>query len=496
MKSIGSLRLFLVMAALYMLAAVNPGWAASAVTLEAKVTQYFQHNFSDDFAAGPYSLESGTLPPGVVMNLSGIIDNPTQVGVYTFTIRGFDTNGDEDRVTYTIRVNPLDPIVVHDAQVSLGTSGNYTYIYDFWQHVNAGDMAASQIVIKSVSDPRATISPGSGVRPVYLYLPFAVRGDLVVQYAAVDNLNGVESNTATITFNIARPEMALRFNESSPPSSGQGYGVSFIAENGVGPFTYSYSGNIPAGLVWEEDHNGSGTNNAESAIYALRGTLPKNGVYPITVTITDALGQTKSISHTIDLGAVDPVTASDATYDLTYGGSLDVDLSALVTGDVSSFNKIWTDMSYYRADLNGSVVSIHSLNDGGNPPRSFTIPYEVMGADGNTASGTITINLVIAAPTVSDHSISADHSGAIDIDFASVVTKGSFDIQDVAFESTSLNVVNTSPTSWHVQYDILHTAREEVIQFYATDIFGEQSNRATLRISIPAQKRSTSKAVQ
>ena len=579
MKSIGSLRLFLVMAALYMLAAVNPSWSASAVNLEAKVTQYFQHNFSDDFAAGPYSLESGTLPPGLVMNLSGVIDNPTQVGVYTFTIRGFDENGDEDRVTYTIRVNPLDPIVAHDAQVSLGTSGDYTYIYDLWQHVNAGDMAASQIVIKSVSDSRATISPGSGVRPVYLYLPFAVRGDLVVQYAAVDILNGVESNIATITFQVTRPEMALRFNESSPPASGKMYGVSFIAENGVGPFTYSYSGNIPAGLVWEEDHNGSGTNNAESAIFTLRGTLPNNGVYPITITITDALGQTKSISHTIDLGAVDPVAvelpdltisamtgqyffqtfdatggtgaisyqinlssdaiasgitasgnqisgtpttegnftaeviatdsvgvsatktyaieilggfepviASDATFDLTYGGSLDVDLSTLVTGDVSAFDKSWIDTSYYRADLNGSVVTIHSMIDGGNPPRSFTIPYMVFGANGGSASGTLTINLVIAAPTVSDLSVSADHSGAINIDFASVITKGSFDIMDVAFESTSLNIVNTSPTTWHVQYDILDIAREDIIQFYATDIFGEQSNRATLRISIPAQK--------
>ncbi|WP_139975184.1 autotransporter domain-containing protein [Ochrobactrum sp. CGA5] len=489
MKSIGSLRLFLVMVTLYMLAAVNPGWAASAVTLEAKVSQYFQHNFADDFAAGPYSLESGTLPPGLVMNLSGVIDNPTQVGVYTFTIRGFDLNGDEDRVTYTIRVNPLDPIVAHDAQASLGTSGNYTYIYDFWQHVNAGDMAASQIVIKSVSDSRATISPSSGFRPVYLYLPFAVRGDLVVQYVAVDVLNGVESNIATITFQVTRPEMAIRLNESSPPTSGDtGYGVSFIASSGVGPFTYSYSGNIPAGLVWEEDHNGSGTNNAESAIFTLRGTLPNNGVYPITVTITDALGQTKSISHTIDLGAVDPVTASDATFDLTYGGSLDVDLSTLVTGDVSAFDKSWIDTSYYRADLNGSVVTIHSMIDGGNPPRSFTIPYMVFGANGGSASGTLTINLVIAAPTVSDLSVSADHSGAINIDFASVITKGSFDIMDVAFESTSLNIVNTSPTTWHVQYDILDSAREEVIRFYATDNFGEQSNRATLRISIPAQK--------
>lgn len=580
MKSIGSLRLFLVMAVLFMLAAVNPGWAAS-VSLETKVNQYFQHNFSDDFSAGPYSLESGTLPPGVVMNLSGIIDNPTQVGVYIFTVRGFDENGDDMTVTYTVTVKPLNEIVAHDAVISLdgNTMGLYPYAYDFWQHVNSGDMAPDQIVIKSVSDSRATISPGSGIRPVYLYLPFAVRGDLVVQYAAVDILNGVESNIATITFNIARPEMALRFNESTPPASGKGYGVSFIAENGVGPFTYSYSGKIPAGLVWEEDHNGSGTEFPESAIFTLRGTLPNNGVYPITVTITDALGQSKSISHTIDLGDVDPVAvelpdltisamtgqyffqtfdatggtgaisyqinlssdaiasgitasgnqisgtpttegnftaeviatdsvgvsatksyaieiikgfdpviASDATFDLPYGGSLDVDLSTLVTGDVSTFDKSWIDTSYYRADLNGSVVTIHSMIDGGNPPRSFTIPYMVFGANGGSASGTLTINLVIAAPTVSDLSVSADHSGAIDIDFASVITKGSFDIMDVVFESTSLNIVNTSPTTWHVQYDILDIAREEIIQFYATDIFGEQSNRATLRISIPAQK--------
>jgi len=345
------------MAALYMFAAVNPGWAAS-VSLETKVNQYFQHNFSDDFAAGPYSLKSGTLPPGVVMNLSGIIDNPTQVGVYIFTVRGFDENGDDMTVTYTVTVKPLNEIVAHDAVVSLdgNTMGLYPYAYDFWQHVKSRDMAPDQIVIKSVSDSRATISPGSGIRPVYLYLPFAVRGELVVQYAAVDILNGVESNIATITFNIARPEMALRFNESTPPASGKGYGVSFIAENGVGPFTYSYSGKIPAGLVWEEDHNGSGTEFPENAIFTLRGTLPNNGVYPITVTITDALGQSKSISHTIDLGDRDNPTATDKTIKIPYGGTIDIDLAELAGGD-------WTSVGVYSAigtyTLNGNVVTYH-----------------------------------------------------------------------------------------------------------------------------------------
>lgn len=47
----------------------------TSVNLDTKVTKYFQHNFSNDFASGPYSLVSGDLPPGVVMNLYGIIDS-------------------------------------------------------------------------------------------------------------------------------------------------------------------------------------------------------------------------------------------------------------------------------------------------------------------------------------------------------------------------------------------------------------------------------------
>ncbi|NKW11349.1 hypothetical protein HGG76_27520 [Ochrobactrum tritici] len=90
----------------------------TSVNLETKLTQHnetFQHYFSEDIAAGPYSLESGTLPPGVVMNLHSVIGHPTSVGVYTFTITGFDLNGNVDRVTYTVRVLPWDPNVAHDA---------------------------------------------------------------------------------------------------------------------------------------------------------------------------------------------------------------------------------------------------------------------------------------------------------------------------------------------------------------------------------------------
>jgi len=154
------------MAALYMLAAVNPSWAASSVTLETKVTQYFQHNFSDDSASGPYSLESGTLPPGVVMNLYGVIDNPTQVGVYTFTIRGFDENGDDKTVTYTVVVKALNENIAHDAVVQ-GDSSTLA-IYDFWKNVTLGDVNADILNIKSISNPRVTISAGRRGLPSYL----------------------------------------------------------------------------------------------------------------------------------------------------------------------------------------------------------------------------------------------------------------------------------------------------------------------------------------
>ncbi len=457
----------------------------TSVNLDTKVTKYFQHNFSNDFASGPYSLVSGDLPPGVVMNLYGIIDNPTQTGVFTFAISGLDENGDAKTVTYTVTVMPLDENVAHDAVVH--GDQNSLAIYDFWQHVTLGDVNADILNIKSISNPRVTISAGRRGLPSYFEMPVTVNGNVAVQYSVTDD-NGVESNTATITFQITGRDLELRVQEHSQPIVGNMYGVSFIADFGVGPFTYSYTGAIPDGLVWEVDHNGSGSSYADSATFALRGTPTQKGIYPINVTITDAAGSSQTVSHTIDLGAVDPVTASDATFDLPYGGSMDVDLSTLTTGDVAIFDKGWVDGSYFRGDLNGSILSMHSLIDGGNPPRSFTIQYGVFGSDGSSASGTITINLLITAPTVSDLHIFADHSGSIDIDFASVITRGSFDIQDVTFESTSLDVVNTSSTSWHVQYDILDTAREEVIQFYATDIFGEQSNRATLRISIPAQK--------
>ncbi|KAB2680044.1 autotransporter domain-containing protein [Brucella tritici] len=490
MKSIGNLRLFLVMAVLYMLAAVNPGWAAS-VSLETKVNQYFQHNFSDDFASGPYSLESGTLPPGVVMNLSGIIDNPTQVGVYIFTVRGFDENGDDMTVTYTVTVKPLNEIVAHDAVVSLdgNTMGLYPYAYDFWQHVNSGDMAPDQIVIKSVSDSRATISPGSGIRPVYLYLPFAVRGDLVVQYAAVDILNGVESNIATITFNIARPEMALRFNESTPPASGKGYGVSFIAENGVGPFTYSYSGNIPAGLVWEEDHNGSGTEFPESAIFTLRGTLPNNGVYPITVTITDALGQSKSISHTIDLGVDVLPTVSDTTITMPYGGSVTIDLSTLITGDFDHIVVHSSGYGYTTVAGNNVTYTGPQKSDPYASNDSFT--FSVFTSTGAEVQASVYINLDAAtAPVAAPFAIQTSRNKPVEFDLNDHITAGYFDIDHAVITTWPGSGVLDALGNGRYRYtpETGVTGAETIqLQYEVSDTY-QWSAPATITIEIAAEK--------
>nr|WP_313011741.1 Ig domain-containing protein [Brucella intermedia] len=321
------------------------------MSLDAPIGGAFSQKLSASGGTAPYTYKvtSGALPDGLAISGDEITGTPTVDGTFNFDVMATDANGATGTKSYSMVVKAVKANVANDAVVAIISSGAvYTYAHDFWQHVTDGDVYADQLNIKSISDSRVTIGEGSRPRPSYLYIPRAVRGDLDVQYSVTD-VNGVESNTATIRFQITGDEMRLVVDESSKPEIGKMYGVSFIADLGTAPFSYTVSGAIPDGLKWEEDHNAG-----DSANFTLRGIPTAKGVYPISVTVTDSTGQSKTISHTIDLGEREVPTATDKTIKTPYGGSIDVDLSELAGGDWTSVGVYSTTGSY---TLNGNVVS-------------------------------------------------------------------------------------------------------------------------------------------
>lgn len=432
-----------------------------------------------------YKVTSGALPDGLTISGDEIVGTPTVEGIFSFDVMATDANGATGTRSYSMVVKAVKANVANDAVVAVTSSGAvFTYAYDFWQHVTDGDVFADQLNIKSISDSRVTIGEGSRPRPSYLYIPRAVRGDLDVQYSVTD-VNGVESNTATIRFQITGDEMRLVVDESSTPEIGKMYGVSFIADLGTAPFSYTVSGTIPDGLKWEEDHNAG-----DSANFTLRGIPTAKGVYPISVTVTDSTGQSKTISHTIDLGEREVPTATDKTIKMPYGGSIDVDLSDLAGGD-------WTSVGVYSATgsytLNGNVVSYRGpgKSDPFEPVGllSYFVKDDVTGLVGD---GTLTFEFEAPlAPTAQSFAVQGDSRNAIEIDLAPHVSAGFFDLGGTAIQDmpSKGNLIQISEYRYRYTYDPAgNTAAEKITFTYqAYDVHTQAySELATVAIDIPA----------
>ena len=74
----------------------------------------------------PVLVLSGTLPPGLSMNSTGLISGtPTQAGVYAFTVSAEDANGFNAEADYTITINTSAPIITPQLTGTLGSNGWY-----------------------------------------------------------------------------------------------------------------------------------------------------------------------------------------------------------------------------------------------------------------------------------------------------------------------------------------------------------------------------------
>jgi len=161
-----------------------------------------------------YSLDSGTLPQGMILNvstgaLSGPLDANATVGDYSFTLRVTDAGNASATASFTLHVNPRT-VTVTDKTVSV-SAGNAPANVDLAQEATGGPFTAAELV--SVSPPNAgTIEIVNGefaqVGPVGnlgWYLKFipnpAYKGQVTVSFRLTSAL-GV-SNLGVVYYNVA-----------------------------------------------------------------------------------------------------------------------------------------------------------------------------------------------------------------------------------------------------------------------------------------------------
>jgi len=304
-------------------------------------TLYNQTVSTSPTGAFTFSVTSGALPPGLLLNSStgAITGTPTTGGTFNFTIQA-STAGCSGSNSYAVTIGcqtiSLTPAslpagqagVAYSQALGVTPSGSYTFA------ISTGNLPSG-----------LTLNPSTGV---ISGLPSATGTSTFTVQALTAN-----GCLATQSYTLAIGCPVVTVNPASLPNgaTGSAYSQTISALPAGGSYTYAVtSGSLPAGL------------NLNPATGLLSGTPSANGTFTFTVTANGFGGCTGSRSYTVTIGT---------------GGCPTVTLPATLP--------------------NGSVGTLYSNSAAASPSGSYTYS-----ATGSLPPGTTlytSIGLIFGYPT-------------------------------------------------------------------------------------------------
>lgn len=245
---------------------IEPRLVISTTSLPAGVVRDpYSASIAYSGGLGPYtwSVPSGSLPDGLLLNNGAISGTPTTSGTNSFVVQVTDTLNNPVRATLSITINPALVIntnqlpggevnVAYNASVTAGGGlGTYTW------SLNSGSLPSG-----------LTLNATSG----------AIRGNPSAAGSSTFTVKVTDSNgdTATAALSITiQPLPAITTSSLPPGTTGRTYSATLSAAGGVLPYTWSATG-LPAGI----------TLNGSTGV--LSGTPTRPGSYSAQFTVTDA----------------------------------------------------------------------------------------------------------------------------------------------------------------------------------------------------------------
>ena len=340
---------------------------------------------------------TGTLPTGLsftagTRTLSG---TPTEVGVTTLTYTVTDTNGDSANATFTVIVNtdleldtPDDQhytqgTMIPDLILPAATGGTAPLVYTLiWRDGILPDGL-------DVLPPGLTFNPNTRT----LSGTPSERGQFDLTYEVTD-ANG-ENTTATLEVNVSD---GLALTASGNQNYTRGTAISNLtlpeASGGTGKLTYTLTGPgdsalLPGGLEFD-----AGTR-------ILSGTPDTADTTVLTYTVTDDNGADESVTFTV---IVSDGLALSARGDQNY--TLDTEITGLelpvATGGTAPLTYTLTNVPgglEFDADTRTLSGTPDTAGTGGSTPcatcpRTTTLTYEVMDANGASTNVTFRIRVI------------------------------------------------------------------------------------------------------
>ncbi|MCX5884570.1 MAG: putative Ig domain-containing protein [Proteobacteria bacterium] len=212
-----------------------------------------------------YICEYDGLPPGVYLYTNGnVAGTPLKTDTYQFTVEVLDDSGRTEEKTFTLYVD--DPLTITTSRLNDGVIGS-----DYNQTLNAsGGYGAYNWSIYSGNlpsglslDSKTGIISGTPTEATYTTIVLSVSDD-------DDRITYKD-----FTIQVVNP---LQILTTSLPDGlkNEYYSEAIRLDGGIKPFTFSYAGQLPAGL----------TLNTSTGV--ISGTPTASGLTNVSITVTDS----------------------------------------------------------------------------------------------------------------------------------------------------------------------------------------------------------------
>ncbi|TIQ37119.1 MAG: autotransporter domain-containing protein [Mesorhizobium sp.] len=350
----------------------------------------YSQQFSTSGGTAPYtySLDSGSLPPGLTLSSSGLLSGtPTTVGSFTFTIKSQDSTTISTGGSWfvapsvTVVINAAPTIVVSPTTLPGGATVGSSYStaiaasggtspYTF--AISAGSLPAG-LTLSSAGTLSGTPTAGGTFN-------FTVRA------TDTSGAPGPFSGTQDYSLTVAAPTITLPDTTLANGTMGQAYSASLNpASGGTAPYTYAVtSGALPPGISLTAG--------------ALSGTPTAAGNFSFSVAATDSstgTGPYSSAPRGYSLTIVDiPPVANPVSATVAYNSGANP-ITLNITGGVPDSVAIGSAPSNGTAIASGPSIT-YQPNAGFHGADSFT--YTATNSAGTSSPATVTIT--VGDPTI------------------------------------------------------------------------------------------------